>query len=113
MATERLARKQLATTEQRLQFAELKIQVLEERLRRKLIEKYGPGSEKLSAAQLELLEREPGVSNVEVQAESEREPLARKPRRPKHPGRQTLPPLCPVRADGIRGETGNARPLFC
>jgi chaperonin cofactor prefoldin len=36
-------RKQLATTEQRLQFAELKIQVLEERLRRKLIEKYGPG----------------------------------------------------------------------
>ena len=97
-------RRQLATTEQRLnttqprlQYAELKIQVLEERLRRKLIEKYGPGSEKLSAAQLELLELEPGVSDVEVQAESEREPLAsRTSRRPhKHPGRQTLPPDLP------------------
>jgi len=89
-------KQQLATTEQRLQYAELKIQVLEERLRRKLIEKYGPGSETLSAAQLELLEREPGVSNVEVQAESEREPLApRTPRRAKHPGRQTLPPDLP------------------
>ena len=32
----------------RLQHAELKIQVLEERLRLKRIEKYGPGSEKLS-----------------------------------------------------------------
>jgi len=31
--------------ENKLQYAELKIQVLEERLRRKLIEKYGPGSE--------------------------------------------------------------------
>jgi hypothetical protein len=38
--------------------------VLEERWRRKLNEKYGPGSEKLSAAQLELLELEPGVNNV-------------------------------------------------
>ena len=36
------------------------------------IAKYGPGSEKLSDAQLELLELEPGVSSVEVQAESER-----------------------------------------
>ena len=36
------------------------------------IAKYGPGSEKLSDAQLELLELEPGVSTVEVQAESER-----------------------------------------
>jgi uncharacterized protein (DUF342 family) len=57
-------KQQLATTEQRLQYAELKIQVLEERWRRKLNEKYGPGSEKLSAAQLELLELEPGVNNV-------------------------------------------------
>ena len=89
-------KQQLATTEQRLQYAELKIQVLEERLRRKLIEKYGPGSEKLSAAQLELLELEPGVSNVEVQAESEREPVAaRAPRSHQHPGRQTLPPNLP------------------
>ena len=64
--------------------------------RRELIEKYGPGSEKLSAAQLELLELEPGVSNVEVQAESEREPVAAgAARRHKHPGRQTLPPDLP------------------
>jgi transposase len=89
-------KKQLATTEQRLQYAELKIQVLEERLRRRLIEKYGPGSEKLSTAQLELLELEPGVSRVEVQAESGREPVAaRTPRPHQHPGRQTLPPHLP------------------
>ena len=56
------------------------------------IEKYGPGSEKLSDAQLELLELEPGVSSAEVEAESERAQLklplktARK-----HPGRQELP----------------------
>jgi precorrin-6B methylase 1 len=37
---------------------------------------YGPGSEKLSVAQPEPLELEAGVSSVEVQAESEREPLA-------------------------------------
>jgi transposase len=42
---------------------------LEERLRLVRIEKYGPGSEKLSDAQLELLELEPGVSSAEVQAE--------------------------------------------
>jgi len=76
-----------------LQYAELKIQVLEERLRLKLIQKYGPGSEKLSDKQLELLECEPGVSTVEVQGESEREPLPGRPeeKRVRHPGRQTLP----------------------
>ena len=52
------------------QFAKLQIQVLEERLRRKRREQYGRGSEKLSDAQLELLEVEPGVSNLEVEAES-------------------------------------------
>ena len=47
---------------------------------------HGPGSEKLSNAQLELLELEPGVSNSEVQAESERPavPVAEKRKR-KHP----------------------------
>ena len=59
----------------KLQYAELKIRVLEERLRLVRIAKYGPGSEKLSDAQLELLELEPGVSSVEVQAESERPPV--------------------------------------
>ena len=33
------------------------------------------GSEKLSEAQLELLELEPGVSSAEVEAESQREQL--------------------------------------
>ena len=50
----------------------MKIQVLEERLRLQRIQKYGPGSEKLSNLQLELLEQEPGVSQQEVAAESER-----------------------------------------
>jgi hypothetical protein len=70
--------------------------VLEDRLRLQRIKKYGPGSEKLSDAQLELLELEPGVSNPEVKAESQREPLprSRAPRRP-HPGRQSLPEHLP------------------
>ncbi len=72
-------RQQLDATERRLQYAELKIQVLEERLRLRRIEKYGPGSEKLSKEQLELLELEPGVSTAEVQAESAREPLPARP----------------------------------
>src|ERR1700685_4200599 len=77
-----------------LQFAHLKIQVLEERLRLQRIQKYGPGSEKLSDRQLELLEEEPGASNLEVQAESTREPLpvrAHTRRNRPHPGRQELP----------------------
>ena len=80
-----------------LEYARLKIQVLEERLRRQRIAQYGPGSEKLSDLQLELLEEEPGVSNQEVQAESEREALPatgdekKKRERRAHPGRQTLP----------------------
>ncbi len=63
----------IAQLKSRLQWAELKIQLLEERLRLVRIAKYGPSSEKLSNAQLELLEAELGVSNVEVQAESQRE----------------------------------------
>jgi len=93
--------RQLGTAKQRVQFAELKIQLLEERLRQILIKKYGTNSEKLSSAQLELLELEPGVSRDEVQAESEREYLPspleaseaqvdRKPAR-KHPGGQSPP----------------------
>src|SRR6476660_6576893 len=80
----------------RLKFAEYKVRVLEERLRLVRIDKYGPGSEKLSAAQLELLELEPGVSSAEVKAESERDQLKLplKPRR-KHPGRQELPAHLP------------------
>jgi len=76
----------------------LKIQVLEERLRLQRIQKYGPGSEKLSSEQLELLDLEPGVSDVEVQAESAREPLpapTQSHKRRKHPGRQELPAALP------------------
>ena len=54
-----------------LQYKAMRIQLLEEKLRLQRIAKYGPGSEKLSNLQLELLEFEPGVSNVEVAAESE------------------------------------------
>lgn len=84
----------LNSYQSKLQYAELKIQVLEERLRLKLIQKYGPGSEKLSNEQLELLEEEPGVSTAEVQAESTRRPLPvrrAEKRVRQHPGRQTLP----------------------
>jgi transposase len=86
--------KQLDTKSNELQHARLKIQLLEEKLRLQRIAKYGPGSEKLSNLQLELLEFEPGVSNTEVAAESERDalpPTPEKKTRRKHPGRQTLP----------------------
>lgn len=90
----------IAQLEQLLTWAELKIQVLEERLRLQRIKKYGPASEKLGDAQLDLLELEPGVSQAEVQAESERGPLPaqteKKPRQ-KHPGRQELPANLPRR----------------
>jgi len=88
-----ILKQQLNTTAQQLQYAELKIQVLEERLRKHRIEKYGPSSEKLNNQQLELLELEPGVSQEEVAAESEREALPPSTERTKrkHPGRQTLP----------------------
>jgi transposase len=81
-----------------LEWANLKILALEEQLRLERIRKYGAKSEKLSNAQLELLEAEPGVSTAEVEAESTREPLPPSaPRatadsdRRRHPGRQTLP----------------------
>jgi transposase len=85
---------EVAELKRQLHWAHLKIQVLEERLRFERIQKYGPGSEKLSDGQLELLEEEPGASNLEVQAESTREPLpvrAHTRRNRPHPGRQELP----------------------
>jgi len=81
-----------------LALAHLQIQDLKGQLRLALIKKYGPGSEKLSDAQLNLLGLEPGVSNVEVQAESARGPLltpANGQKRRKHPGRQELPAELP------------------
>jgi Transposase C of IS166 homeodomain len=105
-----LTERQLGTTKQRLQYAELKIQVLEERLRLKRIQMYGPGSEKLSNEQLELLELEPGVSTAEVQAESAREPVRPAEKRVRqHPGRQTLPKEAKRSPSQHRSDSG--RPL--
>jgi len=93
--------KEVESQKRELEYARLKIQVLEERLRQQRIARYGPGSEKLSNLQLDLLEEEPAVSRDEVQAESEREPVAPPPatsskkQREPHPGRQTLPAHLP------------------
>jgi transposase len=84
--------------QKQLRWAELRIKALEEQLRLERIAKYGPGSEKLNSAQLELLELEPGVSREEVEAESKREPPSTdesRKNRKKHPGRQVLPPELP------------------
>jgi transposase len=50
-------------------------------------------AQQLSDAQLELLELEPGVSNLEVEAESKRKTIPASPKKSarKHPGRQQLP----------------------
>jgi len=94
----------IAKLQQELQWSELQRLALEEKLRLKRIEKYGAGSEKLSNLQLELLEEEPGVSQAEIEAESERPALngeisevGMEPEREarKHPGRQTLPAHLP------------------
>jgi len=92
----------IAMLERELQWAQLKIQVLEERLRQQRIKMLGPRSETLSDLQLELLaEDEPGVSRTEVEAESRREPITSLPERetksPRrtHPGRQRLPENLP------------------
>ena len=49
----------IAQLKSRLHYAELKIRVLEQRLRLLRIKKYGEGGEKLSHAQMELFELEP------------------------------------------------------
>ena len=90
--------RQLDATSERLQLSELRVQLLEDKLRLQRIAKYGPGSEKLTSQQLELLELEPGVSNLEVVAEGERDALPATPdqkKRKRHPGRQTLPANLP------------------
>lgn len=95
---ENIDRMDPAALKRELHWALLRIQVLEEHLRLERIKKYGPASDKLSDAQLKLLNDEPGVSREEVEAESRREPLPeprqRRYRRP-HPGRQELPPELP------------------
>jgi transposase len=79
-------------------WAELKIQMLEERLRQRRIQMLGPASETLSNLQLELLaEDEPGVTAGEIEAEAKREPIAKAPARKRkpHPGRERLPENLP------------------
>jgi transposase len=89
----------LKTMEEKLHGAELENRYLRELLRLARIEKYGPASEKLSEEQLALLELEPGVSQAEVEAESERAqlklPLRKAAKSASHPGRQELPAHLP------------------
>jgi hypothetical protein len=61
----------LKTVEEKLRHAQLENRYPRELLQLVRIEKYGPGSEKLSAEPLALLELVPGVS----QAESQQAPL--------------------------------------
>jgi transposase len=86
----------IAQLKSKLQYAELRIRVLEERLRLMRIEKYGAGGEKLSQAQMQLFELAPVVSEMIEQAESEHAPVHRSTREShKHPGRQELPANLP------------------
>ena len=86
----------IAQLRSRLQYAELRIRVLEEQLRLMHIEKYGAGGEKLSQAQMELFALEAVVSEVMVTGESEPAPVPRLTNRScKHPGRQELPANLP------------------
>lgn len=87
----------IAVLERELQWAHLKIQVLEERLRKQRILMLGPQSETLSDLQLELLaEEEPGATADEVAAEAQREPMKTPARERKpHPGRERLPEHLP------------------
>jgi len=91
----------IAQLKSQLQYAELRIRVLEERLRLMRIEKYGAGGEKLSQAQMQLFEPEPVISEVIEHAEGEQAPARRSTKTScKHPGRQELPPNLP-RVDRI------------
>ncbi len=86
----------IAQLKSRLQYAELRIRVLEERLRLMRMEKYRAGGEKLSRSQMELFEMEPVVSEMIEQAESDHAPARRSTNRStKHPGRQELPANLP------------------
>jgi hypothetical protein len=70
--------------------------LLRELLRLMRVEKYGLASERLSDQQLELLEQEPGVSEAEVRAESERAQLQLPlPRSKQRPVRRNLPSVEP------------------
>ena len=97
----------IARLKTQLQYAELRIRVLEERLRLLRIEKYGASGEKLPDAQLELF-RPVTVDEAKERAE-EQEAVERTRRRyRKHPGRQELPFDLP-RVERILGCTPDQR----
>src|SRR5581483_7345936 len=76
------SQQRIAHLERELAWAQLKIQVLEQRLRQQRIRMLGPQSETLSDLQLELLaEEEPGVTAAEIDAEARREVMNQMPRR--------------------------------
>jgi transposase len=86
----------IAQLKSRLQYAELRIRVLEERLRLMRVEKYGAGGEKLSQAQMQLFELEPDSIELIEQAKIEHAPVHRSTKKAaKHPGRQELPANLP------------------
>ena len=105
----------IAYLERELHWAQLKIQLLEEKLRQRRIQILGPQSETLSNLQLELLEAEPSVTSEEVEAEAGREPVARKPARERksHPGRQRLPENLPRVEEVIRCAEPDCRCAAC
>ena len=96
-----------------LNWAQLKIQSLEEKLRQERIARFGPRSENLTNLQLLLLDEEPSVTLDEVSAEAGREALAepttevaahqrrRSGHRKPHPGRQVLPAHLPRKEEVI------------
>jgi len=88
---------EIAGLKRELNWAYLKIQVLEEERRQWRIRMLGPRSETLSDLQLKLLvEEEPSTTLDEVEAESRRERIEREPGKGKqHPGRQSLPARLP------------------
>src|SRR5260370_24661887 len=104
------AQSHIAMLERELQWAHLKIEVLEERLRQRRIQVLGRQSETLSDLQLELLaEVEPSATGEEVEAEARREPLPQQPARKPHPGRRSLPENLPRIEQVVRCAEPNCR----
>src|SRR5436190_17977027 len=102
----------IAQLESELQWAHLKIRVLEEKLRQQRIRMLGPHSETLNNLQLELLaDEEPSATSEEVAAEAQREAITRKParERKRHPGRERLPENLPRREKVIHCQDRTCR----
>jgi transposase len=74
-----------------LEYARLKIQLLEERLRLLQLEKYGASGEKLSDTQLELFKLDLGDQRAVAMQVQPAGTIRRKKASRKHPGRQELP----------------------